>query len=211
MNSIEDVIPSIPPEGADEERSLNNASMKTSGNEIVMDAACKAAEAKVIEVLKSCDEDFWICPSVDTCIATPRECSHTEPHSHDGDGCDITCVAAKNKCVKVNSCKECATLREEIINRDAVILQHESRAEDREEIIKALAKEIKVMRQGENVAIGSGGGQSGCGDEPALTIGKFKIAFSGKRECMVKQGVHTRLLRDGDIVTVNPVMTIRGV
>ncbi|MCK5431320.1 MAG: hypothetical protein KAJ03_01185 [Gammaproteobacteria bacterium] len=180
-----------------------------------VDAACKAAEAKVIEQRKEIEalksgDDLWICPSADGCVVL---CDHKKPHKKTSQ-CQRKCRlldAPRPPCVPTNTCKECATLREEIINRNAVIVQQESRAEDREEIIKALAKEIKMMRQGEIVATGSGGGQSRCGDEPTLTLGKFKIAFSGKREGMVKQGVHTRLLRNGDIVTVNPVMTIREV
>ena len=194
-----------------------------------VDAACKAAEAEVIEQRKEIEalqsgDDLWICPNVDECYS---QCYHSIAHKH-----DFTCVTIAGgglpctDCVKVNPCKECATLREEIaaltmnadrcaicentqmeeiINRDAVIVQQESMAEDREEIINALAKGIKMVRQGEIVATGSG-----CG-EPSLALGKFKIAFPGKRECMVKQGVHTRLLRNGDIVTVNPVITIRDV
>ena len=114
-----------------------------------VDAACKAAEAKVIEqrkeieALKS-DEDLWICPSAECCTEA-RKCPHRVPHAYLSElgMCGTKCREAVNKCVKINPCKECATLREEILNRDAVILQYESRAEDREEIINALAKEIK--------------------------------------------------------------------
>ena len=137
-----------------------------------VDAACKAAEAKVqeqrkeIETLK-CDEDLWICPSVDDCTREntgDHACQHTTPHAHKW-GCTTPCTDAGEsvKCVKVNPCKECAKMREEIINRDAVIVQYESRAEDREEIIKALAKEIKVI---------------------APTTGTYTIMFAGKREDM---------------------------
>ena len=132
-----------------------------------VDAACKAAEAKVIvqrkeiEALKS-GEDLWICPSAHYC---DDECGHHIAHPHN-ERCEYECRDAIGYCVKVNTCKECATMREEIINRDAVILEQERRAEDREEIINALAKEIKVMRAPET--------------RPPMQPSGFVVMFSGK-------------------------------
>ena len=135
-----------------------------------VDAARKAAEAKVQEQQKEIEalkrgEDLWICPSVDICNPM-HKCGNREPHVHkDAAGsCNYRCRLATGICVKINTCKECATLREEIINRDAVILQQESRAEDREEIIKSLAKEIKM---------------SSCVEITAPTTGTYTIMFSG--------------------------------
>ena len=119
-----------------------------------VDAACKAAE------------DLWICPSVDTCNPM-HKCGHREPHVHKdaGGSCNYICRLVTGICVKVTPCKECASMRDGLLNRDAVILQYESRAEDREEIIKSLAKEIKVMSYVEVTA---------------PTTGTYTIMFSGK-------------------------------
>lgn len=145
-----------------------------------VDAACNAAEAKVIEQRKEIEElkrgaDMYICPSVDTCNPM-HKCGHREPHTHKDAGgcCNYRCRLATGICVKVNTCKECATMREEIINRDAVILQYESRAEDREEIITALAKEIKCL----NVS--------------TPTTGTYKTMFSGKAGEMKKTAQQRR-------------------
>ena len=134
-------------------------------------AACKAAEAKVIEQLKEIEElesgaDLWICPSVDTCNPM-HKCGHREPHMHKDAGgcCDYKCRLATGICVKVDICAEYATLREEIINRDAVILQYESRGEDREGIITSLSKEIKFLK---------------CIPTSHPTTGTYTIMFSWK-------------------------------
>ena len=113
-----------------------------------VDAACKAAEAKVIEqrndieALKN-DEDLWICPNVGYCES---KCHHGEPHTHvytcdTGDNDVVMCV----KCVKVNTCKECATLREEIINRDAVILEQERKADRTDELMHTMLEQLKKL------------------------------------------------------------------
>lgn len=141
---------------------LNDSAETQSMHMQDVDAACKRAEETVmaqrkeIEELKS-GEDMYICPSVDTCNPM-HKCGHREPHMHKDAGgcCNYRCRLATGICVKVDTCKECATLREEIINRDAVILQQESRAEDREEIIRALAKEIKLLREPQTQHTGFG-------------------------------------------------------
>ncbi|MCK5431554.1 MAG: hypothetical protein KAJ03_02360, partial [Gammaproteobacteria bacterium] len=144
-----------------------------------VDAACKVAEERVmaqraiIDKMKK-DNDVYICPSAHGCTKT--HCPDKSPHKHNRD-CDIVCKIASSGCVKVNSCKECATMREEIINRDAVILQYESRAEDREEIITSLAKEIKGMR---------------CVEVTAPTTGTYTIMFSGKAGEMKKTAQQRR-------------------
>ena len=101
-----------------------------------VDAACKAAEAKVQEQRKE-----------------------IEALAMNADRCAI--------------CE--STQLEEITNRDAVIVQYESRAEDREEIIKALAKEIKVMRAPE---------MHKEYQQLAYCVRPFTIGFVGKREDM---------------------------
>ena len=145
-----------------------------------VDAACKAAEAKVQEQRKEidtlkCDEDLWICPSVDTCNPM-HKCGHREPHPHKdaGGSCNYRCRLATGICVKIDKCALCESKQlEEITNRDAVILQYESRAEDREEIINALAKEIKVM-----------GSAAITSKQTTQCAGRVIIGFVGKREDM---------------------------
>ena len=127
-----------------------------------MEAACKAAEAKVQEQRKEIEdikrgEDMWICPSANCCTKT--HCPDNAPHKRNTD-CGIVCKIVSSGGVKIDKCALCESKQqEEIEMRDAIILQYESRAEDREEIIKALAKEIKVI---------------------APTTGTYTIMFSGK-------------------------------
>lgn len=59
--------------------------------------------------------DMYICPSVDTCD-TVHKCGHREPHIHKDAGCSCNyrCRLATGICVKVDTCKKCATLRERL-------------------------------------------------------------------------------------------------
>ena len=136
-----------------------------------VDAACKAAEAKVIEQRKEIEalkagDDLWICPSADGCVVL---CDHKEPHKKKSQ-CQRKCRlldAPRPPCVKVNTCKECdrlrgvllsrtgkvATLelreielREEIINRDAVILEQERKADRTDEIMRTAFEQLKQLR-----------------------------------------------------------------
>ena len=162
------------------ERRMNNAALKPSQNVAAEDAACKAAEAKVIEQRKEiealkCGDDLWMCPSADYC---DDECGHHTAHPHN-ERCEYECRDAIGHCVKVNTCKECAKMREEIINRDAVILEQERRAEDREEIIKALAKEIKLLRY-PDTEIKPSDIDTRIAKDMMPVVNKFIVMFSGK-------------------------------
>ena len=115
-----------------------------------VDAACKAAEAKVIEQRKEIEalksgEDLWICPTAYGCVVL---CDHKEPHKKTSQ-CQRKCRlldAPMPPCVKVNTCKECATMREEIINRDAVILEQERKADRTDEIMRTAFEQLNKLR-----------------------------------------------------------------
>lgn len=154
------------------EMSILQESAETQGRHMQqVDAACKAAEAKVIEQRKEIealkpDADMWICPNATMCGI--RVCEHVVPHSHK-TGCSIKCLNAPNGCIKLNTCKECATPHEEKINRDAVILEQERKADRTDDIIQRAVTELKELR-----------GLVGKRNATTENNNKFIIMFSGK-------------------------------
>ena len=163
------------------ETNLNNAALKPSGNENVVSAIAQRDDK--IEALEF--TQAALCTEVSKLAGYKVELeSSAETQARHMQQVDAAWKAAEAKVIEqrkeiaalamnVDRCAICESIQlEEITNRDAVIVQQESRAEDREEIIKALAKEIKVMRAPE---------MHKEYQQLAYCVRPFTIGFVGKR------------------------------
>ena len=143
-----------------------------------VDAACKAAEDKVIEQRKEIDS----------------HASRIKDLINQSDALFMKRLRAKRE---HRTCKECATLREEIINRDAVILEQERKADRTDEVIRNALEQLKELHRCsetlKNIISGRRIIMSSEFDTPELHQGyqprancvrPITIGFVGKREDM---------------------------
>ncbi|MCK5431405.1 MAG: hypothetical protein KAJ03_01610 [Gammaproteobacteria bacterium] len=129
-----------------------------------VDAACKAAEAKVIEPRAEIEalkggEDLWICESATGC--KNDICKHRIQHTH-LDWCGEGCCHEFSDCVTVNTFKECANMRGCV------------------ETYKRIIKGRRIIMSDEFDSPGLHQGYQ----PRANCVRQFAIMFSGKRENM---------------------------